>query len=56
MEAEVLGLLGDLRDRTTELRGRVRAYNTQHPRPRSFAHVTFYGGEHVILEEEESEV
>jgi len=56
MEVEVLGLLGDLRDRTSELRSRVRAYNTQHPRPRTFSHVTFYGGEHVVVEEEESEI
>src|SRR5262249_25499881 len=32
MELEVLGLLGDLRERTSELRGRVRNYNAGHPR------------------------
>jgi glutaredoxin-related protein len=56
MEVEVLGLLGDLRDRTSELRSRVRAYNAQHTRPRTFSHVTFYGGEHVVVEEDESEI
>jgi hypothetical protein len=56
MEGEILGLLGDMRQRLGEVRARLRAYNTQHTRPRSFAHVTFYCGESVISEEGDSEV
>jgi len=45
MEAEVLGQLERLRQATSDLRSRVRAYNAKHPRPTAFAQVTFYGGQ-----------
>jgi hypothetical protein len=56
LEAEVLGLLGDLRDRTSALRSRVRNFNAAHARPSEYSHVTFYGGECVTAETRESEV
>lgn len=55
-EAEVLGLLADLRRRASELRTRVRSHNEAHERPRQRQHVTFYGGQSVVTEEEESEI
>lgn len=55
-ESHVLGLLADLRKRTSELRTRVRAYNDTHERPREYQHVTFYAGESVVAEEEGSEI
>jgi hypothetical protein len=56
LETEVLNLLRDLRQRTGDIRARVRAYNETNVRPRSFAHVTFYGGQSVIVEDGASEV
>jgi hypothetical protein len=55
-EPEVLGLLAELRDRVSALRTRVRAYNEAHRKPTEYSHVTFYGGETITLESEESEV
>jgi hypothetical protein len=56
LEMEVLGLLGEVRDRVSELRAKVRSYNEAHPRPTEYAHVTFYGGESITVETRESEV
>ncbi len=56
MEADVLNLLRELRCRVGDIRTRVRAYNAANVRPRSYSHVTFYGGQSVIVEEEDSEV
>jgi hypothetical protein len=55
-ESNVLGLLGELRDRTSTLRSQVRAYNEAHTRPSEYSHVTFYGGECITAEDQESEV
>ena len=44
-ENEVLGLLGDLRERTGALRKMVGDHNGAHARPPSFTEVTFYGGQ-----------
>jgi hypothetical protein len=56
MESEILGLLAEVRQRTGELRTRLRTYDAQHARPSSYTHVTFYCGESVVLEEADSEV
>jgi hypothetical protein len=56
MEGEILGLLAELRQRVGEIRTRLRAYNAQHARPRSYAHVTVYCGESVVVEDTDSEV
>ncbi|HEX3594628.1 MAG TPA: hypothetical protein VHU80_05990, partial [Polyangiaceae bacterium] len=56
LETEVLALLPTLRERTSSLRARVRAYNEAHPRPLEYQHVTFYGGQCVVREEEASEI
>jgi hypothetical protein len=53
-ESEVLGLLGDLRERTGALRKKVRDHNGSHARPPSFTEVTFYGGQ-SLLEQGDSE-
>ncbi len=55
-ESVVLGLLADLRKRTSELRARVRAYNDTHERPPEYQHVTFYAGQSAVTEETGSEI
>jgi hypothetical protein len=44
-EADVLGLLGELRQKTSALRTMVSEHNAAHPRPRLVTRVTFYGGQ-----------
>ena len=56
LEADVLNLLRDLRQRVGDVRARVRSYNSANVRPKSYSHVTFYGGQSVIVEEGDSEV
>jgi hypothetical protein len=53
-ETEVLGLLRDLRDKTSALRKKVREHNGAHPRPARFTELTFYGGQ-WLLERDDSE-
>lgn len=52
LEAEVLRLLTDVRERTSELRNRVRAHNSAHGRPPQYSDVTFYAGECVVQQDE----
>ncbi len=56
LEGEVLGLLDRLREQTSALRTRVRAFNDAHGRPREYSHVTFYGGLSVVRDGGASEV
>jgi hypothetical protein len=50
-EADVLGLLRDLRERTSALKKQVSAHNTAHARPDMFTQVTFYGGQWLLHQE-----
>jgi len=50
-EEEVRGLLREYRERHTELRERVEAYNRAHPAPEQHLRVTAYGGLGVLDEE-----
>jgi hypothetical protein len=50
-EAEVLGLLRDLRERTAALKKTVSAHNAAHARPERFTQVTFYGGQWILQQE-----
>jgi hypothetical protein len=45
IEDEVYGMLRELRDRAGTLRRRVEAYNAEHPVPRDYVQVVFYGGQ-----------
>ena len=54
-EQEVLGQLAQFRQRTSELRARLRAYNQAHTRPQRFAQVTIYGGQCVVHSEEDGD-
>ncbi len=45
--AEALGQLKRFRERTGELRRRIREYNNTHQRPGTVTRVTVYGGQHV---------
>jgi hypothetical protein len=51
-EAEVLGMLQSLRERTGDLKKKVREYNGAHRRPRRYTEVTFYGGQTSVEHEE----
>jgi hypothetical protein len=52
-ESEVLGLLADLRERTSKLRKDVREHNARNVRPRRYWEVTFYGGQTNVEQESE---
>lgn len=56
LQGEVLNLLSELRQKVSDLRTRVRVFNDSHRRPHGYQHVTFYGGQSVLLEEEASEL
>jgi hypothetical protein len=55
LEREVLQQLEAFRERTSELRARVRAFNAGAPRPARSVHVTVYGGQLVTDHEASAE-
>lgn len=57
LEEEVRGTLGRYRGAQSDLRARVRAYNSSHagPPPEAAYQVVVYGGQHVISDEETDE-
>ena len=47
-EQELLGQLRAFRERTSELRARIRAHNDSHERPSKYLTVTLYAGQNVL--------